>query len=98
MYQPNYYENLTIAQIETKVIDEGFDPLRIADPPGHVYPPHTHPETKLLAFLQGGMDVVVAGQTYRCKAGDRLLIPGNIEHAARVTDTGCVYFWSEKVV
>ncbi|MCC7446300.1 MAG: AraC family ligand binding domain-containing protein [Anaerolineae bacterium] len=98
MYQPNFYNSLSIDQIEANVIEEGFDPLRIADPPGHVYPPHTHPETKLLAFLRGGMDVVVAGQTYRCKAGDRLLIPGNVEHAARVTDEGCVYFWSEKVV
>lgn len=98
MYQADFYRNLSAAQIEAQVIAEGFDPLRIADPPGHVYPPHTHPETKLLAFLQGSMEVTVAGQTYQCQAGDRLLIPGNVEHAARVTDEGCVYFWSEKVV
>jgi hypothetical protein len=53
---------------------------------------------RALAFLQGGMQVTVGGQSYRCQAGDKLLIPGNIEHSAVVDPGGCVYFWSEKIV
>ncbi len=98
MYQPDFYKHLSVSQIRGKVVEEGFEPLRIADPPGHIYPPHRHAETKLLAFLQGSMDVVVEGQTYPCKAGDRLLIPGSLEHAAQVTAEGCMYFWAQKVV
>lgn len=97
MHEPEFYKGLSVAEISNKVIDEGFDPIRISDPPGHVYPPHSHAETKLLAFLQGGMQVTVNGQSYRCQAGDKLMIPGNVEHSAIVGSGGCVYFWSEKI-
>ena len=95
MYRANFYKDLTPAQINQKVVEEGFTPIRIVDPPGQVYPPHQHAETKLLAFLEGAMDVTVQGKQYACKAGDKLLIPGNIEHSAVVRSSGCVYFWSE---
>jgi quercetin dioxygenase-like cupin family protein len=98
MFERAYYEGLQTAEIAEKVRDEGFDPLRISDPPGAVYPPHTHPETKLLAFLQGTMQVTVRGETFSCAAGDKLLIPGNVEHSALVGPEGCVYFWSEKLI
>jgi quercetin dioxygenase-like cupin family protein len=98
MYEPGYYETLTAAQIASKVHDEGFEPIRISDPPGAVYSPHTHPETKLLAFVHGTMRVSVQDKTYDCSPGDKLLIPGNVEHSALVGPEGCVYFWSEKIV
>ena len=78
--------------------DEGFDPLLITDPPGAKYPPHTHPETKLLAFLRGSMEVTVKGERFNCKPGDRVLIPGNTEHSALVGPDGCDFFWSEKLL
>jgi quercetin dioxygenase-like cupin family protein len=98
MYQPGFYASLSIPQIREQILAEGFDPIQINDPAGHIYPPHHHPETKLLAFLSGGMDVSVGDQSFHCVAGDRLLIPGNAEHSARATADGCVYFWSEKLV
>ncbi len=98
MFQRGYFNALSPEQIRAKVYEEGFDPIRIDDPPGYRYPAHTHPETKLLAFLHGGMAVTVAGETCQCRAGDRLLIPGSVEHAALVDPDGCVYFWSEKLV
>jgi len=98
MYESAFYQGLAVTEIRQKVVDEGFDPIRIVDPPGHIYPPHTHPETKLLAFLEGAMDVTVQGAQYHCKAGDKLLIPGNVEHAAVVGLSGCVYFWSEELI
>jgi quercetin dioxygenase-like cupin family protein len=98
MYQSGFYYGLSLAEIREKVVVEGFDPIRIVDPPGRVYPPHCHAETKLLAFLEGEMDVTVQGEQYHCRPGDKLLIPGNIEHAAVVSSAGCVYFWSEKLI
>jgi quercetin dioxygenase-like cupin family protein len=98
MYEPRYYQNLNVAEIGRKVHEEGFDPLRISDPPGAVYSPHSHPETKLLAFLQGTMRVSVQGKTYDCSPGDKLIIRGNEEHSATVGSEGCIYFWSEKIV
>ena len=98
MYERAYYKDLPVAEIAEKVREEGFDPLRISDSPGTVYAPHTHPETKLLAFLHGTMQVTVQGQRYACTIGDKLLIPGNVEHSALVGPEGCVYFWSEKLV
>jgi mannose-6-phosphate isomerase-like protein (cupin superfamily) len=97
IYQPGFYGNLKPLEIRERILVEGFDPVQINDPPAYIYPPHHHPETKLLAFLSGGMDVLVANQTYHCGIGDRLLIPGNVEHSAHVTENGCVYFWSEKL-
>ena len=98
MFERAYYKDLPIAEIAEKVREEGFDPLRISDPPGAVYTPHTHPETKLLAFLHGTMQVTVQGQSFTCAVGDKLFIPGNVEHSALVGAEGCVYFWSEKVL
>ncbi len=98
MYEAGYYQNLSAAEIADKVQAEGFDPLRISDLPGTVYAPHSHPETKLLAFLRGTMRVTIQGKTYDCSPGDRLIVPGTLEHSAQVGSEGCVFFWSEKMV
>ncbi len=98
MYEPKYYLDLSAGEVAQKVRDEGFDPIRISDSPGTVYSPHSHPETKLLAFLQGTMQVRTEGQTYHCTPGDKLIIPGNVEHSALVGPEGCVFYWSEKLI
>jgi quercetin dioxygenase-like cupin family protein len=97
MYQPGLYANLSEPEIAEKVEEAGFDPIRIVDAPGSVYQPHTHPETKLLAYLKGEMYVTVNGETYHCTPGDQLLIPGNVVHSAKAGPMGCAYFWSEKL-
>ena len=97
MYQAKFYKAINQEQIAEEVRKEGFDPLHIVDPPGHLYPPHRHPETKLLVFLQGDMEVTVADQKFICGPGDKLVIPGNLEHSAVVGPEGCVFFWSEKL-
>jgi quercetin dioxygenase-like cupin family protein len=97
MYQASFYKSIDKARIAQEVCSEGFDPVYITDPPGRVYPPHRHPETKLLVFLQGSMEVKVKDQKFECKPGDKLVIPGNVEHTAVVGPKGCVFFWSEKL-
>ena len=98
MYKKNFYKGLDENGVAKKVAEEGFDPIKISDPPGRVYSPHTHPETKLLAFLSGSMEVKVADKTYRCKAGDKVIIDGDIKHSAVVGPSGCTFFWSEKLL
>jgi len=97
MYQPKFYKTLDKERIAGEVRQEGYDPVCIEDPPGRAYEPHRHPETKLLVFLQGSMEVTVKGQKFDCQPGDRLVIPGNSEHAALAGPRGCVFFWSEKL-
>lgn len=98
MYFKNFYAGLSEAQIEKKVQEEGFTPMKYENGPGDVYPLHQHPETKLLAFLSGSMEVKAADETWSCKKGDKLLIPGNAPHSAVCGPSGCTFFWSEKVV
>ncbi len=97
MYQAGAYKKMDREAIAEEVRKEGFDPVYINDPPGHLYPPHSHPETKLLVFLRGTMEVKVKDDKYECRTGDKLIISGNTEHSAKVGPEGCAFFWSEKL-
>jgi len=97
MYQPNFYNIIDKELITEEVQREGFHPLCIIDAPGRVYTPHSHPETKLLVFLEGEMRVCVGEESYQCQTGDRFVIPGNVEHSAVVGPKGCVFLWSERL-
>lgn len=96
MYEAKFYPDVNQSKIAQAIRMEGFDPLLISDPPGQIYPTHSHPEIKLLAFLRGRMEVKVDGKPYECRPGDKLLIPGNTEHSAVVGPEGCDFYWSEK--
>jgi quercetin dioxygenase-like cupin family protein len=95
-YDPQAFTSVDAASVHAAVEREGWAPLLIHDPPGAVYPPHQHPEAKLLVFLRGSMEVKVGGAVYRCLPGDKLIIPGGVEHAALVGPDGCIFFWSEQ--
>jgi len=92
----NNYHNLSKKEIVKKIKEEGFTPLEITDPRGKEYTMHSHPETKLLAILEGGMCATVDGKHYILEKGDKLIIPGGVQHSALVNDSGCIFFWSEK--
>lgn len=98
MYYQQYYQNKSEKEIENLIRKEGFEPLKYHDQPGFVYTPHQHPETKLLAFLEGSMHVKVADEELDCSKGDKLVIPGNTTHSAIIGPSGCIFFWSEKLI
>ncbi len=98
MYTPKCFQDTSREEIAEMIQKEGFSPLVINDPANYVYRPHQHPETKLLVFLSGSMRVTVAGKSYECEPGDKLIIPGNTVHEAVVGPDGCTFFWSEKVM
>ena len=97
IYQPKFYIHWDYETIAADIRKEGFDPIYITDSPGTIYSPHQHPETKLLAFLEGDMEVRVGRQVYPCGIGDKLVIPGHVEHSAIAGSRGCSFFWSEKL-
>lgn len=98
MYKKGIYKGFSKKEIREKVDKKGFDPLTINDPPSRIYFPHTHPETKLLAILDGSMEVKTGGNKYTLEKGDELIIPGNQKHEAVVGNDGCTFFWSEKLI
>lgn len=98
MFYKNFYANLTEVEIEKSIRNEGFNPIKFENDPGDNYSPHQHPETKLLAFLDGEMEVKAGEENFSCRKGDKLIIPGNTFHSAIVGPTGCTFFWSEQLV
>lgn len=97
MYFSQVFRGKSREEIKKDIEKEGFNPLQITDKPGFVYHKHHHPETKLLVFLEGSMDVTTEGITYHCVRGDKLVIPGNTMHQAVVGKKGCIFYWSEKI-
>lgn len=97
IHQPNVYWRLDEPTIMQLLRHEGWDPVPVNDPAGHVYPPHIHPETKLIAVIHGSIEVKVGDDLYRCMAGDKLVVPGGQEHMAVVGPEGCTFLWSEQL-
>lgn len=98
MYYPDIYLNTSEEKIAQEIRMDGFEPIKYIDKPGFIYEAHQHPEAKLLVFLQGTMQVKVGNKLLRCKKGDKLIISGNTIHSATVGDSGCTFFWSEKML
>ena len=98
MHQKQFYKNLSEKEIEKLIRAEDFEPYLISDEAGTAYHKHKHEGIKLLAIIEGDIEVVVDKKRYLCRAGDKLIIPGNTEHSAVAGRKGCTYFWSEKSV
>lgn len=98
MYYPKAYEAIDKEKIYQDIRKEGFSPMLFSNGPGDVYEKHSHPETKILVFLSGSMDVTVNDKTFHCKPGDKLVINGNTPHEAVVDKNGCSFYWSEKII
>ena len=97
MFFKDYYHGHSKKEIQQDIIDDGFSPQLITNPPGYKYSEHQHKETKILGLLEGSMEITVNSETFTCFAGDKLVIQGNTPHAAVVGKDGCTFFWAEKV-
>jgi quercetin dioxygenase-like cupin family protein len=51
--------------------------------PGHQPDPHSHPHEQIVYILDGEVDLVVGGETYRLGPGSLMCIPPNVEHYAK---------------
>ena len=98
MFEKKHFDkNASRGKIIEEMIHEGFKPKLINDKANYIYKIHKHPETKLIVCLEGSMKVKVLNKEYIFEPGDKLKIPGNTLHSGIVGDSGCLYFWSEKV-
>ena len=95
-YVPAKYRQQALTAISRDIEREGWNPILITDPPGHRYPPHQHIASKLLACVEGSMQVEAGGEHFACQSGDLLVIPGSTTHSATTGPQGCTYFWSEQ--
>lgn len=98
MYYKKFYHTLNEEEIIGALREEEFNPIKIVDEADYEYRPHSHPESKVVVLLKGSMTVHVLGEEYQCEPGDKILIPGNIEHSATVGPGGCEFLWAEKMI
>jgi quercetin dioxygenase-like cupin family protein len=57
--------------------------------PGAELPLHSHPHEQTVNLLVGEFELTVDGQTHLLRAGDVLVIPGNVPHSGRATSAPC---------
>ena len=53
---------------------------------GVVVPVHSHPHEQITYVIEGRLSMEVEGQTHVLGPGDSLLLPGDAEHGATVTE------------
>jgi quercetin dioxygenase-like cupin family protein len=52
--------------------------------PGSVLPLHSHPHEQAGIVLEGELEMTIAGETRLLQRGALYIIPGDVEHSARV--------------
>lgn len=57
----------------------------IENPPGSVFPMHSHPAMQILIILEGSEDHTCGGETFHMEAGDVCIHPSNVEHGGTTT-------------
>ncbi len=57
--------------------------------PNVVGTPHSHPHEQMIVVLEGQFDMVVDGKLYPLKAGEVLVIPGDVPHAGVTGEHSC---------
>ncbi len=50
---------------------------------------HSHPHEQMIVVLEGQIDVVVDGKLYPVKAGEVIVIPGDVPHAGITGEHSC---------
>ena len=71
---------------------EGYEVYEWSDRPGTTYAPHSHPEDQSHWVLSGALTLVVEGEEYTLRAGDRDYLPNGTVHAARVAGSAPVVY------
>src|SRR5438034_4445494 len=66
------------------------------DGPNASYPDHTHLVRTAHVILDGEMILTSEGRTRTVKAGERLDVPANTIHSARMGPAGCLYLVGEE--
>src|SRR5215211_4505122 len=97
VYLRGLYTELERSNIRQRLVQEGWTPCVIDEPPGYTDAPHHHEEGSSLSCQKGAMGITFESETVRCLPDVKPTIPGGTEHAAEMGADGCVYFWSEQI-
>ncbi len=54
-----------------------------------ILPLHSHPHEQTVNMLEGEFEITIGGQTRVLKAGEVVVIPGNVPHSGRATGQPC---------
>ena len=88
---------MNVKEWEKKLRAEGFARFFTwQDGPNASYPEHTHPVRTAHVILDGQMILTSEGRTRTVKAGERLDVPANTAHSARMGPEGCRYLVGEE--
>ncbi|MBI2833910.1 MAG: cupin domain-containing protein [Acidobacteria bacterium] len=60
--------------------------IRYEFAPDSVFPMHQHPEAQVTLIVSGALTFDYGDRAQRYRAGDIVVIPGNVAHEGRVTD------------
>jgi len=83
--------------IEKRMKKEGFSPWPWTDKAGTQYGDHQHENSEVRWIYKGKLIIGTAGETFTLNPGDRLDMPPNTIHWAKVPLTGPVsYLCGEK--
>lgn len=63
-----------------------YEVFELSGPENSGPPPHSHPWDEAYFILDGEVEVAIATETRRAKAGDFLLAPGGAIHCFRIVD------------
>jgi quercetin dioxygenase-like cupin family protein len=84
------------AALTRRLERDGFDVLAWADAPGTTYTPHAHGHDESLWCVRGLIVFEIGGAEYPLAAGDRLMLPRDTVHAARVGAQGARYLIGQR--
>ncbi len=99
MSQPQKWpDEMNVPELEKQLQDEGFTRTFIwEDAPGAFYPDHAHPVETAHIILEGEMTLSVHGQSRTYRAGERVDVPAQAIHSARMGPAGCRYLIGERL-
>ena len=79
-------------ELQRIINNQGLSAYRWSNSPGDTYGKHSHPFHKIIYVVQGSITFILpeSDEQLTLNAGDRLDLPKNVTHAAKVGPQGVV--------
>ena len=88
---------MNVKQLEAQLQEEGFRRTFVwQDGPHAEYPDHKHAGETAHFILDGELTLTSEGKTATYKKGERVDVPANTVHSAKIGPHGCRYLIGEK--
>ncbi len=86
-----------VKEWEAELAREGWGDFFVwHDGPNAFYPTHTHANPTAHIILEGEMTLTSQGETRTYRAGERVDVPADTVHSARMGPEGCRYLVGQK--